>query len=65
MIGHPNYLLLNVTQDKCNMCRCGISTGMCEKECASVTVQEHVECGCDCGPLDPGTCPPETHTYNR
>ena len=47
------------------MCRCGISTGMCEKDCASVTVQEHVECGCDCGPLDPGTCPPETHTYNR
>lgn len=29
--------------------RCGISTGKCEKECASVTVLEHTECGCDCG----------------
>ena len=31
--------------------RCGISTGKCEKECASVTVLEHTECGCDCGEL--------------
>ena len=29
--------------------RCGIATGKCEKECASVTVLEHTECGCDCG----------------
>ena len=29
--------------------RCGIATGKCEKECASVTVMEHTECGCDCG----------------
>merc|ERR1719282_241915 len=46
------------------LARCGISTGKCEKECASVTVVEHVECGCDCGHVDRDTCPTNTHVYD-
>ena len=47
-----------------SLTRCGISTGKCEKECASVTVVEHVECGCDCGHVDRDTCPRNTHVYD-
>jgi len=28
--------------------KCGISVGLCDKECASVEVEEHLECGCEC-----------------
>jgi len=47
------------------LARCGISTGKCEKECASVTLQEHTECGCDCGPASEQSCPSGSHMFNR
>ena len=28
--------------------KCGVSVGTCDKECAVVTVLEHLSCGCDC-----------------
>ena len=45
--------------------RCGIQTGKCEKECASLTVVEHLECGCDCREEERESCPLESHRYNR
>lgn len=44
--------------------RCGIQTGKCEKECASITVVEHLECGCDCREEERESCPQHTHRYN-
>merc|ERR1719429_370068 len=46
------------------LARCGISTGKCEKECASITVLEHVECGCDCDHVTRDTCPASSHVYD-
>ena len=31
------------------LAKCGITTGLCDKECASVEVEEHLECGGQCG----------------
>ena len=28
--------------------KCGVSVGKCEKECATVTLEEHTKCGCGC-----------------
>lgn len=28
--------------------KCGVSVGTCDKECATVTVIDHLSCGCDC-----------------
>merc|ERR1712172_89085 len=28
--------------------KCGVSVGKCEKECATVTLEEHTQCGCGC-----------------
>ena len=44
--------------------RCGIQTGKCEKECASITVVDHLECGCDCREEERESCPQESHSYN-
>ena len=44
--------------------RCGIQTGKCEKECASITVVEHLECGCDCRQEERESCPEQSHRYN-
>jgi len=35
--------------------KCGVSVGKCEKECASVTLEEHTKCGCGCQ-IDRGQC---------
>ena len=45
--------------------RCGITTGKCQKECARLTVVEHLECGCDCREEEREACPRESHRYNR
>lgn len=37
--------------------RCGIASGLCAKECASLEVEEHVECACACQ-LTARDCPP-------
>merc|ERR1712224_830581 len=42
---------------------CGISEGMCEKQCATVTVEEHMECGCSCK-LKQDDCRPKKHRLN-
>ena len=44
--------------------RCGIQTGKCEKECASLSLVEHLECGCDCREEEREACPATTHRYN-
>lgn len=37
------------------MSKCGISSGTCDKECATLEVEEDVECGCSCQ-LTPSDC---------
>ena len=37
--------------------KCGLSVGTCDKECAVVTVLDHLSCGCDCQ-LRSGDCSP-------
>jgi len=46
------------------LAKCGITTGKCEKECATISVLEHVECGCDCNHIQKQSCPMGSHTYN-
>jgi len=43
--------------------KCGISEGKCEKECATVTVEEHTQCGCACQ-LTPDECQGPSHYLN-
>jgi hypothetical protein len=38
--------------------RCGIHSGLCEKDCASLEVEEHVGCACACQ-LTARDCPPQ------
>ena len=42
--------------------KCGVSVGKCEKECATVTLEEHTKCGCGCQ-IDRGQC--ETDGLHR
>ena len=42
--------------------KCGVSVGKCEKECATVTLEEHTKCGCGCQ-VDRGQC--ETDGLHR
>ena len=44
--------------------KCGINTGKCEKECAHVTIEEHVECGCACE-LRWEDCKSNIHTFDK
>merc|ERR1711892_1494557 len=43
--------------------KCGIGSGKCEKECAEVTVEEHIACECACT-LSEEICESDTHRYN-
>ncbi len=40
------------------LAKCGITVSRCDKECASVEVEEDVECGCQCG-LTAQDCSPD------
>ena len=45
--------------------RCGLSAGLCDKVCASVSVREDTRCECQC--LEAGhenRCDPELHHVN-
>jgi len=44
--------------------KCGINTGKCEKECAHVSIEEHIECGCACE-LTVHSCEQNSHTFNK
>ena len=46
------------------LARCGIQTGKCEKECASLVVVEHLECGCDCSQEARESCSSASHVFN-
>merc|ERR1711892_921310 len=46
------------------MGKCGIGRGKCEKECAEVSVEEHIDCQCACT-LTEEICESETHQLNK
>ena len=44
------------------MSKCGISSGTCDKECATIDLVEDVECGCSCQ-LTASSCRPVDQVY--
>ena len=45
------------------MAKCGIGRGKCDKECAEVSLEEHIACQCECTLTDK-MCTSETHSFN-
>lgn len=42
--------------------KCGLGAGRCDKECAHTIIEEHLECGCECG-IKREECESATHRY--
>merc|ERR1711997_183390 len=42
--------------------KCGLGAGRCEKECAHTTIEEHLECGCECA-MKKEECESVTHRF--
>jgi len=42
--------------------KCGLGAGRCEKECAHTLIEEHLECGCECG-IKKEECESVTHKF--
>ena len=52
--------MLRLRQIPVMLSKCGINSGACDKECATLDVTEHIKCACSC-PLSENSCSPAQH----